>query len=172
MRENRTQGSARGRSGNWPSYLDTNTMMIRKYKEEDYAFILDIYSLSKLDELQQEKIKFELLPLASDTKRLNQLIESDIYVYDDNGVIGYCAIFHCEIRALFVHPDFRKNGIGRNMLEFMLAKINGNATLYVAKSNETAKGLYSQYGFEVIEEFETSYNGKPVFANKMENNNG
>lgn len=39
--------------------------------------------------------------------------------------------------------------------------------LYVAKSNAPAKNLYAQYGFEVVEEFETSYNGIPVFANKM-----
>jgi putative acetyltransferase len=143
-------------------------MKIRKYKTDDFVSISEIYSLSKLDELQQEKTDFELLPLASDTKRLNQLVESDIYVYDENGVIGYCAIYDSEIRALFVHPDFRNIGIGKKMLEFLLAKINGNITLYVAKSNVTAKTLYSQYGFEVTDEFETSYNGKPVLANKME----
>ncbi|MBI5591054.1 MAG: GNAT family N-acetyltransferase [Deltaproteobacteria bacterium] len=142
-------------------------MKIRKYKKNDYYAILDIYAASKLDELRYEDVKFELLPLDRDMKRLGQLLESEIYIYEHDGVIGYCANCGSEIRALFVHPKSRGKGIGKCLLEFLLSKIPGPATLYVAKSNAPAKNLYTQFGFEVVEEFETSYNGLPVFANKM-----
>lgn len=142
-------------------------MNIRKYDKKDFDTILDIYAASKLDELLYEEARFELLPLAKDATRLSKLMESEIYVYEDNGVIGYGANCGSEIRALFVHPKARKKGIGECLLAFLLAKIPGEANLYVAKSNMPAKKLYKKFGFEVVEEFETSYNGVPVFANKM-----
>lgn len=143
-------------------------MSIRKYDKNDYDAILSIYAASKLDELLYEKAKFEFLPLEKDATRLGKLMESAIYVYDDNGVTGYGAHCGAEIRALFVHPKARKKGIGRCLLAFLLANIPGRANLYVARSNFPAKKLYQEFGFEVVEEFETSYNGIAVFANKME----
>lgn len=72
-----------------------------------------------------------------------------------------------EIRALFVHPDSRGKGIGKQLLDYALALVKGKAVLYVAKNNAPAKALYRSYGFSVVEEFETEYNGVPVLANKM-----
>jgi len=142
-------------------------MSIRSFSDDDFSTILDIYAQSKLDELRFEKMEFELLPLENDENRLTQLKESDIYVYEDEGVIGYGALFGSEIRALFVCPSARGKGIGKSLLEFLLLKVTGTANLYVAKTNIPAKQLYKNYGFKVTDEFETKYNGIPVFANKM-----
>ena len=108
------------------------------------------------------------MPLQNDKNRYQQLFESDIYVYDDNAVIAYGAIYKSEIRSLFVHPKYRRQGIGKLLFEFLLAKITGSARLFVASSNISAQKLYCKYGFEVIGQFETNYNGIPVVANKME----
>jgi len=142
-------------------------MNIRKYCEDDYKEILEIYSKSKLDELQFEDADFELLPLESDEKRLSQLMESDIFVYSEKKVIGYTAVYGSEIRALFVHPNNRRKGIGRKLLEHVLTNLEPPVTLYIAKTNHYAKNIYFKYGFEVVEEFKTTYNGKSVLANKM-----
>ena len=142
-------------------------MKIRKYKENDCASVLEIYTKSKLDELAFESVKFELLPLENDTKRLAQLKESDIYICEDNGVVGFGAVHDNEIRALFVHPNARGRGLGRNIFEYLLSKVSGITTLYVAKTNSPAKRLYKSYGFYEADEFETNYNGVPVIANKM-----
>jgi putative acetyltransferase len=142
-------------------------MSIRPFEESDYKAILEIYSKSKLDELINESKKFKLLPLDEDPKRLAELKESDIYVYEDGGTLGYGAIFGAEIRALFVHPSGRGKGLGKHLLEYMLSKVEGAATLYLAKTNDNAKGLYEKFGFTVVDEFETEYNGLSVFANKM-----
>lgn len=142
-------------------------MKVRPYNPSDYPAVLAIYSASKLDELRYEEAGFELLPLENDPKRLGLLLESEIYIGEEDGIVGYCAKHGAEIRALFVHPDSRGKGFGRGLLEFLLAGIPGPAILYVARSNGPAKDLYMQYGFEVVDEFETSYNGMPVFANKM-----
>jgi putative acetyltransferase len=140
---------------------------VRKFLEEDYPFVVDIYAKSKLDELANERQKFVLLPLEQDERRLANLLESEIYVYDDGRVCGYSALYGSEIRALFVHPDFRGKGIGTQLLTHLLSRVIGEAILYVAKTNFSAKKLYEKYGFKIIEEFETTYNGIPVVANKM-----
>jgi putative acetyltransferase len=142
-------------------------MKIRESSDEDYPRVFDIYAKSKLDELRFEPVDFELLPLEKDEKRLSALIESKLYVYDDGQVLGYGAISGTEVRALFVCPEARGKGIGKGILEFLLSKIDGQANLFVAKSNTPAKELYRRYGFEVSDEFITDYNGQPVYANEM-----
>jgi len=142
-------------------------MNIRVFCENDFPAILDIYAKSKLDELRHESVQFQLLPLENDEKRLKELFESEIYVYEIGGVVAYCALFGSEIRALFVHPSDRGSGIGKLLLNFLLSKIDGCATLYVAKTNAPAKRLYEKFGFVVVEEFETTYNNISVMANKM-----
>jgi len=152
-------------------------MNIRPYRENDFAAIVGIYADSKLDELRFEGKAFQLLPLEDDATRLAELMESDIYVYvsvcenENENIVAYGALYGSVIRALFVSPSARGKGVGKELLEFMLRKVDGkvkgSASLYVAKSNTPAKQLYQQYGFKVTAEFETHYNGGSVFANKM-----
>ncbi|MGH1540395.1 MAG: GNAT family N-acetyltransferase [Arenicella sp.] len=143
-------------------------MNIRSYTDDDLPAVLDIYARSKLDELIYESEHFELLALEQDQLRLSQLMESDIFVYDDDGVIAYGALFGSEIRALFVHPNNRGCGLGKLLLSHLLSQARRPASLSVAKSNIPAKNLYQNFGFKVVDEFETSYNGVRVLANKME----
>ncbi len=143
-------------------------MSIRKYKKSDLSTILDIYALSKLDELAFEQGEFELLPLNDDEKRFPLVMESEIYVYESVGVIAFGAKHENEIRSLYVFPQFRGLGVGKMLLEYMLSEMPGNVTLDVAMSNLYAKRLYFSYGFKEVREFETDYNGKPVLANTLE----
>lgn len=159
-------------------------MTIRKFNEKDYQTVLNIYSQAKLDELRYEKQTFKFLPLAQDKIRLAALMQSDIYVYDtghhniDNSsyhnddkinteIVAYGAVYQQEIRALFVLPSSRGLGIGKTLLKFLMTKISGDISLYVADSNLPAKQLYQAYNFKVTEVFNTTYNGVLVVANKM-----
>ncbi|WP_444924923.1 GNAT family N-acetyltransferase [Microbulbifer sp. DLAB2-AF] len=141
--------------------------MIRTFIATDFPRILEIYTLSKLDELRFEAVEFEFLPLEKDAKRLSALRESDIYVYEDETILGYGAMFQQEIRALFVCPSARGEGVGKLMLEFLLAKVSGQAKLFVAKSNWPAIKFYQKFGFETTKEFIAEYNGTPVQAIEM-----
>ncbi len=141
---------------------------IRPYRDNDLSSILEIYAVSKMDELKHEKHKFEFLPLMLDKVRREKLFESKIFVFEDKSIVGYCAFFDHEIRAIYVMPSRRSEGIGKQMLEFLLSSINGNLFLFVAKSNIQAKQLYQKHGFKIVDEFETKYNGVEVLANKME----
>jgi putative acetyltransferase len=142
-------------------------MKIRPIEDGDFESVARIYNLSKLDELRFELDKFELLPLEHDQRRLRELLEADIYVYYDGGILGYGAVCGQEIRALFVHPTARNQGIGSSLLEHLLSQTNDLVRLYIAKTNAPARVLYEKYGFRIASEFETSYNGQSVLANEM-----
>ncbi len=142
-------------------------MTIRPFNNADLPAIFDIYRHCKLDELRFEQQTFTLLPLEDDEIRLGQLLASSIFVYEDDDILGYGALFNSEIRALFVTPQARGQGLGQLLLDFLLHKTTGDTSLYVAKTNAPAKQLYEKYGFRVTEEFQTQYNGLPVQANKM-----
>ena len=142
-------------------------MNIRQYKKTDLPKIFEIYAQSKLDELRFEKSKFDLIRLEDDPKRLPKIIESDIYVYEQNEILGFGAIFDSEIRALFVSPDARGQGIGKRLLESLLSKSSGDISLWVTSSNTPAKHLYESYGFEVSSKFIATYNKQDVLVSKM-----
>ena len=142
-------------------------MSIREYRESDFPILSDIYARSKLDEVINEESDFTLIPLEKDAQRLSILMASDIYVYDDLGIMGYGAHDGSEITALFVHPEHRGRGVGGTLLEHLLSKIPQQAYLYVAKSNALAIGIYQKYGFEIVDEFQVFYSGVPVRANKL-----
>jgi ribosomal protein S18 acetylase RimI-like enzyme len=144
-------------------------MKIRKYELDDLPSILKIYALCKLDEFRYENGGFELLPLDQDEKRFDQLTSSDIHVCtnDKNAPIAYAAVQGSELGSLFVQPGYRGQGIGKLMLEYLLGQHAGYMELYVVKSNIPAIRLYENYGFSVVDEFTTSYNGTPLVGIKM-----
>lgn len=156
-------------------------MSIRVYKKADYPTILKIYADSKLDELRFEANTFEFMPLERDVKRREELFESEIFVFDADGVVAYGALFcgantridasvparPSEIRAVCVSPSARAKGIGKQLLQYLIDKCPGDILLSVAESNKPAITLYQSYGFVTTKTFETDYNGAPVVASEM-----
>lgn len=71
-------------------------------------------------------------------------------------VVGYAGMWKiCDeghITNIAVHPEFRENGIGSMLLEYLIdiARNEGivRMTLEVRKSNLAAQKLYSKYGFK------------------------
>ena len=142
-------------------------MNIRVFSPADLPAVLEIYSLSKLDELAGEPCTPALIPLELDEPRFALFKSSAAYVYGSTRLLGYGARNGSEITGLFVHPSGRGQGVGRALLEHLLASFPGPSHLHVAASNDVAISLYQQYGFEVCETYVTSYNGQSVQAATM-----
>jgi ribosomal-protein-alanine N-acetyltransferase len=55
-----------------------------------------------------------------------------------------------EVLNLAVDPQFRRRGVARRMMEFMLAGHRGDVFLEVRESNRTARKFYESIGFREI----------------------
>ena len=78
-------------------------------------------------------------------------------IYIENGlIIGYLnySIMYekAEINEIFVLNNFRNQGIGSKLLEYLLKKCKfcENITLEVRKNNDSAIALYKKYGFKEV----------------------
>jgi ribosomal-protein-alanine N-acetyltransferase len=75
-----------------------------------------------------------------------------------DAVVGFAGIWlmvdDAHITTFSVHPDWRRQGIGRqlllNLVELSIAIGARRMTLEVRASNEPAQGLYRSFGFEVV----------------------
>ncbi len=71
-------------------------------------------------------------------------------------IVAYAVVWHffeeLHIANIAVHPEYRRMGLGRKLMEYILEKF-GNAEfafLEVRKSNEAAVQLYRSLGFKVL----------------------
>lgn len=87
-------------------------------------------------------------------------------IYIENGiVIGYLnySIMYekAEINNIFVLKEYRSQGVGSKLLEYLLkkCKICENITLEVRKDNINALHLYKKFGFKEVALREKYYDG-------------
>jgi ribosomal-protein-alanine N-acetyltransferase len=90
---------------------------------------------------------------------LSELLENERAMYlvarEGERVIGYVGMWRIldegHITNLAVHPEFRRKGVGRSLLETLcrlaLARRLRRLTLEVRVSNLTAQRLYESFGF-------------------------
>lgn len=77
-------------------------------------------------------------------------IETLIITQDANGQpTGFAGIAERHLEMLFIHPNFRKQGLGRKMLETAVRDY-GVRSLDVNEQNPEAFGFYRHLGFEVL----------------------
>jgi putative acetyltransferase len=82
-------------------------------------------------------------------------------VRDANGlVVGFIGIAEGKVEMLFIHPDYRGQGIGRVLLNYAINEC-GATKVDVNEQNDQALGFYLWMGFEVVDRSELDSNGKP-----------
>lgn len=118
------------------------------------------------DFLQEEDIQF-YKPLI-----LNEYLKAvDLYCVKNNDTIaGFMGLSESSIEMLFIHPDFRGSGIGKNLLQFAVNELKVNK-VDVNEQNDQALGFYLKMGFKVVNRSELDGMGKPYPILHMELNN-
>ncbi|MBI5594237.1 MAG: GNAT family N-acetyltransferase [Deltaproteobacteria bacterium] len=142
--------------------------MIRAYREADWNQVSAIYDLAKPDEMKGFVDAQAITPLAQDGPMLRYFSDSELWVYEENGYVhGFIGLKKDVVSWLFVHPDHRRKGIARSLLNELINIHQGSLRLNIAKSNQPAMTLYESFGFEAFEEFEGNMYGCPIPAVRM-----
>jgi len=135
---------------------------LRNYADDDFAAVCRIYLEAKPDELRFESAAFDFTPLEQDAVLLAAFQQSEVIVYDANGVQGFAAVFGGQLRALFVQRAARGQGVGQTLLDAVLQKAPGMIRLNVARSNRDAIRFYEKNGFTIAGETSRQYSGIQV----------
>jgi ribosomal protein S18 acetylase RimI-like enzyme len=142
--------------------------MIREYQETDWKEVCRVFDLSKPHELASGGIEASFVPLAKDEARMAQFSKSTVFVWEENqalrGFAGFDGVF---IGWLFVDPSAFRKRIGRDLLQHLIAQIEGDPWLWALKTNHAALGLYQSEGFEIVDERPSQNGGMPCFAVKL-----
>jgi putative acetyltransferase len=93
----------------------------------------------------------------ADIQYIKSLVEDDLAqvetllgVRDGDGrVIGFIGVESDEVAALFIHPAWRGQGIGRRLFTFAVETLGANR-VDVNEQNDQAVGFYRRMGFAVV----------------------
>ncbi|MCZ6530192.1 MAG: ribosomal protein S18-alanine N-acetyltransferase [Chloroflexi bacterium] len=124
--------------------------LIREMTLEDIPTVLEIDRVSFSNPWPERSYRYELTE--------NRAAQLFVAKMDDGGVIAYLGYWligdEAHISTFAVHPEFRMQGIGEDMLKSALAAAAEKgarvATLEVRESNDLAIRLYEKLGFEVV----------------------
>ena len=117
---------------------------------EDIPAVLEIDRVSFSNPWPERSYRYELTD--------NPAAQLFVAKLDDGAVVAYLGYWliadEVHISTFAVHPEFRLNGIGEDLLRMALsdAQMKGAqiATLEVRESNAAAISLYEKLGFEVV----------------------
>lgn len=88
-------------------------------------------------------------------------VQTLVCVRDADGqVVGFIGVDGVEVAMLFIHPDWRGQGIGRRLMEYAVNTL-GATEVDVNEQNEQAVGFYRRLGFEVVGRSPLDNEGKP-----------
>ena len=122
--------------------VDARDMNIRNYNSIDFEKVVEIYDLSKADEFAGEESSFKVIPLKEDSQMLKLFEESNIYIYENDIILGFAGHKDNYISWLFIHPEHRRIKIAQALIRHILSTLSGTISLNVANTNYTARSLY------------------------------
>jgi putative acetyltransferase len=132
--------------------------MITAATEMDYPEIIDVWE-------QSVRATHHFLPeeYLQQIKTLLPSIFPVVHIFvaqDNNKIAGFLGVAEQKIEMLFIHPDNRGKGIGKQLTAFAIHELQATK-VDVNEQNEQATGFYQRMGFVVTGREETDGLGKP-----------
>ena len=120
--------------------------MIRKFREEDTVKVMTIWTKGNFE--SHSFIDKDYWLLNFNKVKDEYLKESETYVYVKNDTIkGFISLLNNNfIGALFVRKEYRRQGIGRKLINFVKDKYD-RLELQVYEKNVDAMLFYASLGF-------------------------
>jgi [ribosomal protein S18]-alanine N-acetyltransferase len=130
-------------------------IIIRKMKPEDLEEVVKIDKMSFSLPWPENSFRFEVLENRNSRNWVAEVTLPD----GKKRIVGMTVLWkvldEIHIGTFAVHPEFRRLGIGKQLLKVVLdeARSEGasHAWLEVRRSNLSAQQLYRQFGFDVLD---------------------
>lgn len=126
-------------------------MKIRKYQSNDFKQICKVMNQGRMQELKNENLESVFVAL-EDASYLKYFLSCNIYVaVKNNKIVGFVGCGRHRIEFLYVDPAFQRQGVGTELMSFVLNELPRPIKLAVFTNNQAAKKLYKKFGFKVID---------------------
>ena len=126
--------------------------MIREYCEDDFDAVTRLWRAARelaFPDFQREKgHTFE-----KDCEYFRNVISqnNDLWVAEVDGrVAGFLAIAGDFVDQLYIHPDFQRRGLGRELLDFAKVRSPAHVWLYTLQVNANGRAFYEKNGFVAV----------------------
>lgn len=125
-------------------------MLIRKYENSDFDQLCHVMDRARMQELLTANMEQVFIQLR-DAPYLGYLLKCKIYVATkEEKMVGFVGLRPHELSFLYVDPTFQNHGVGKELIEFALKRLERPIKLEVFTDNLAAKALYEKYGFKVV----------------------
>ncbi len=139
-------------------------MRIRQYVPADWSRLCEIHDAARKYELSAAGLSDAFLTL-EETAQGEGLFDGQVIVADvDNNVRGFAAFTEGELTWLYVEPTMYRKGVGRLLLQHVIAACSGELQTEVLVGNEAALALYLAEGFVVQQRTDGKLAGNESFA--------
>lgn len=126
--------------------------LIRPYASDDFDSVTRLWRAARevaFPDFQREK--GHTFPEDCEYFRNVILQNDDVWVAEvDGSVAGFLAIAGDFVDQLFIHPDFQRRGVGRDLLEQAKRLSPEHLFLYTFQVNVNGRAFYEKNGFAAV----------------------
>jgi [ribosomal protein S18]-alanine N-acetyltransferase len=132
----------------------TCEVLVRHMAEDDIQAVMDIDQASFSLPWSVRSYRYDLL----ENKAARMWVAETHVDGEETVLVGMLVLWiildEAHIGTIAVHPSFRRQGIGRKMLERALGETGNygvsSAMLEVRRSNQAAQRMYADMGFKIV----------------------
>ncbi|AJH14401.1 acetyltransferase [Myroides profundi] len=133
--------------------------MIRKVKSQEYPVLVEIWESAVIhthDFLAREDFEYFKKTIPS----YFEFVELYVHLNQEGRMTGFIGVADGNLEMLFIHNDFRGQGIGKLLLNYAKDRLH-ITKVDVNEQNHQAVGFYLHMGFKSVSRSETDGQGKP-----------
>jgi ribosomal protein S18 acetylase RimI-like enzyme len=126
--------------------------VIREYREDDFEAVTRLWRAARelaFPDFQREKGH----TFAEDCDYFRNVIlaNNDVWAMEVEGrVAGFIAIAGDFVDQFYIHPDFQRRGLGKELLDFAKARSPEHVWLYTLQINANGRAFYEKNGFVAV----------------------
>jgi len=119
--------------------------MIRPFNSQDTDYLIDVWRAASA--LAHPFLSPDFIEQEANNMREMYLPNAKTFVFESDGSpIGFIAMIDTEIGGLFLHPNHHGKGIGRALVDHVVADL-GPLKVEVFDQNAIGRRFYDRYGF-------------------------